>query len=230
MHTIKYYMNNPCEIIRKISEDFSEVKVYPRFMDEELSGAGWCTACMIGGTSSHTCEPYQEVIDVIAETKAAMIIVVENRLLHDEPVEFHAWRTVRAQTESLKKEREELTKLNRETAQETKRLSEYLVALKEQIHDAEYKRENEYGKYLGLKRACETMEDTLNRQQYKIDTCNGFELAMNVGKLRSLFMSDLVLQHLQLNGVDNWDGYEIPEDIEEQVNSELSGLRFKLKS
>jgi len=35
---IKYYMNNSCEVIREISADFSEVKVYPQ-LNEEIEDA-----------------------------------------------------------------------------------------------------------------------------------------------------------------------------------------------
>ena len=86
----KYYMNNICEIIREITPDFSEIKVYPEFR-VDLEGRDWCTECQVGnqGTPTrHTCEEYQEVINALEDVENAIICIVENRLLTSEPIEF----------------------------------------------------------------------------------------------------------------------------------------------
>jgi hypothetical protein len=75
MEHVKYYMNNPCKVIREINENYSEIEVYPKFVDD-VEGSQWCSACMAGsrdGTHiSHECEPYQEVIDYINDSDASM--------------------------------------------------------------------------------------------------------------------------------------------------------------
>jgi hypothetical protein len=42
--------------------------------------------------------------------------------------------------------------------------------------------------------------------------------------LWGLIHSDLLLQHLEDQGVDNWHGYYRPEDLEEQTNQLLKEI------
>lgn len=111
INDMKWYMNNPCKIIRVINDNFVEIEVYPEFADD-ISGSDWCCACMAvagsGAYPSHTCEPYQDVIDKINETDTAMLVVVESRLLQDHPVEFKPMIALRSKANDLLKQSEQL--------------------------------------------------------------------------------------------------------------------------
>ncbi|QQO89725.1 hypothetical protein WYMAN_86 [Vibrio phage Wyman] len=43
--------------------------------------------------------------------------------------------------------------------------------------------------------------------------------------LWGLINSDLLLQHLESEGVDNWSGYYHPEDLDEQTNKLLKEIK-----
>ncbi|QCQ57681.1 hypothetical protein KNV09_gp087 [Vibrio phage Athena] len=43
--------------------------------------------------------------------------------------------------------------------------------------------------------------------------------------LWGLINSDLLLQHLENEGVDNWSGYYHPEDLDEQTNKLLKEIK-----
>lgn len=100
----KWYMNNPCKIIRVINNEFVEIEVYPKFLDD-ISGWNWCVACMgvagDGAHPTHTCAQYQDVIDYINSSDSAMIVVAETRLLQDHPVEFKPMIEMREKTKEL---------------------------------------------------------------------------------------------------------------------------------
>lgn len=91
MLEVKYYMNNPCYIIRDIGGEFSEVKMIPQWV-EGFEGSQWCFGCQVGSNDGshpkHSCDDTQEIIDTINDSQSAIIVMVENRLLQDKPIEF----------------------------------------------------------------------------------------------------------------------------------------------
>lgn len=232
MANIKFYMNNPCEIIRKITDEFSEVKVYPQFMDDELSGAGWCSACMVGGHDgahhSHTCEPYQEVIEAIRDTESSMIIVVENRLLQDNPVEFSTWTLVREQVNAKKAERDSFYDESRKLKSEISEINKELIANKLEIeyssvkasdlrHEIDLLSNKKYQLNLGI----QDIQDSI--------TVGGIRLSISGSYLRECIESKIKLEHLEAGGVDNWEWYgdSLPENIDDLVQAEIETFTVK---
>ncbi len=139
MSELKFYNNNPCEVIRKINDDFSEVAVYPQF-DTDMSGVDWCTECLAsngGASSHHTCEQYQDVIDTIRSNESSIIVIVENRLLASAPVEFKAWKKLKSEIKEMSNEVSELFKHRSKIKSDSNRMIEYLTTLKEEIYQAE---------------------------------------------------------------------------------------------
>jgi hypothetical protein len=208
MEKLKFYNNNPCKVIREINADFSEVEVYPQF-DTDMNGSEWCTECMMGnqGTpSTHTCDEYQEVIDAIRCNEAAMIVIVENRLLANEPIEFKAWEKVKSQVKEMGiAERESL---ERKTAlnKDSKRIADYVVELKEEMYDAERLLED-------TRRAVELNKDkirfikkSISEEESKV-SIGGVSISMNASELKSLIKAKIQLDALEAGGVDNWEWY-----------------------
>lgn len=84
-----YYMNKPCKILKKVTEEVTEILVYPEYIGSaELCGSQWCTPCQIGGTSTHTCSEWQdsinEVIDAIESSeREPVVMMVYAKHLHE---------------------------------------------------------------------------------------------------------------------------------------------------
>lgn len=82
-----YYMNNPCKIVRDITESLVEVVVCINFADG-LEGSSWCEACNISTYASHTCDEYDNVIEQVMEETHEVVCIVEKRLLRDHMIEI----------------------------------------------------------------------------------------------------------------------------------------------
>ncbi|MGL5280344.1 MAG: hypothetical protein ACRC8W_01065 [Plesiomonas shigelloides] len=229
---IKFYMNNPCEIIRKISDDFSEVKVYPKFVDEEMSGSNWCSACMVGGYDgshpTHTCEPYQDVIDYINDTESSMIVVVENRLLNNDPVEFKAWSKLRNQINEMSDTRNKLYSEIREKESIIKSRSQLLCDVNEEIFDAKNSVEVESKKLDSIKQEIYESQKKLSQIDGSVKI-GGLSVSLSIGHVMNLIRSKIILDSLNAGGVDNWEWYyeSMPEeDIDDLVQIQIEQIRL----
>lgn len=225
----RYYMNSPCEIIREISEDFSEVKVYPKFADS-FEGSQWCTECMAGsGYSSHTCEPYQDVIDAINDTQAAMIIVVENRLLHDKPVEFAKWEKAREILKKAENDTKEQREISDGIKKEIFRVNQHLSWLKSCTQDASETLANKNDKISKLENEISQLRRSLSGIKDAV-SINGITLSMSAGSLRELMLTSVKMEALEAGGVDNWEWYGeslTGVDIEAEADKRLSSISIK---
>ena len=144
---IKYYMNNPCVTVRAISEQLCEVQLNVHFA-EDLEGSGWCSECLAGsGYSSHTCEEYQNVLDVIQDEEHSIFCIVECRLLHDKPIEIKAHNFLLEKVDSLKKELKERQELQKEWSKDIKRREKLLDEVREEFK-AVKSAKNEMLKYI----------------------------------------------------------------------------------
>lgn len=226
---IKFYNNNPCKVVRVVNETFSEVEVYPQF-DDDMSGSNWCIECMIGnqGTpSSHTCDIYQEVIDAIHDSKKSILVVVENRLLASEPIEFKAWKKMRDEVDKMRIDKADSLNRKIQAEMESKRLAEYITELKEQIYDAEVKLDN----FQVAIAASESKFDRLNYELGKLDSkisIGSVSITMSASDLKSLISSKIELEALRSGGVDNWEWYDESsidyDDLESEIDKEIKQL------
>lgn len=229
---IKYYMNNPCEVVREVSSDFSEVKVYPQF-DEDMNGGDWCIQCMVGdqGTpSSHTCGEYQEVLEVIRDSEPAMVVIVENRLLCSEPVEFKAWKLMRERTEKMRNEHRDISNDKFNITQEIKTRSQLLVDVNEEIEDAKSKVSSIYDEISNSSRNLSTINDLILEKQDQV-SIGRVQISLTGDDIKRMIRAEIKLQHLENGGVDNWEWYgeSLPDsdEIEKQVQHEIESLSVK---
>ena len=224
---IKYYMNNPCVVIREIANEFSEVKMTPNFADD-ITGSNWCTVCQIGYIDgaglSHTCDEYQNIIDTINDTHAAIVVLVENRLLHDEPVEFKPCVTLVEKNKEL------------EASLEAKRLEyeEFKIRLKiaqKKLDGVKAQTETERSTLSEIRSAIQTASSDLARiQSIK---CGGREVNISLKQLYQLFETQYVFESLKSKGLDNWEWWDesMPSeaDIDAHVAERITNLTTLVK-
>jgi len=209
--TKKYYMNAPCEVIRKISDDFSEVKVYPQFRDD-LEGSQWCTECMVGNQGTpqrHTCDEYQEVIDALQDVENYILCIVENRLLADEPIEFKKIKAldnvIKVKEDIISNNSSTISVLNNKIDIQEKYLEElkgFIAKSEEIIENNKQEMEIYSNKILDLKK------------QYTITTPRNIDITKE--EYEHLLKRDYILNKLEIGGVDNWEWYgeSYPSDEE----------------
>lgn len=199
---MKYYMNAPCRVVREISDDFSEIQVFPKFRDD-LNGRMWCTECMVGnqGTpSTHTCEEYQEVIDALEDVENSMLVIVENRLIADEPIEFKKIVALSLKIDSMEKDLADKSKALASIVSLTEGKREELVQLENKID----RNKEVISEYTG------DIEELSNRlleirKQYTITAPSSVELSKE--EYEKLVKRDFILTKLEAGGVDNWEWY-----------------------
>lgn len=230
MSTIKYYMNNPCEVLREINKDFSEVSVFPQF-DEDMNGGEWCTECMVGnqGTpSTHTCGQYQEALEAIRDSEQQLIVIVENRLLADKPVEFKPLVSARKNIEYLADKTRSADKMLLKIREDTTEAKELFIST---AFDANSARNAVFA----MRRARDLAKSELDAISSNLDrakdavSVGGLSLSMTAGDLKNLIEASIKLERLERWGVDNWEGYgdALPDSdkLESMVDEEIQSLR-----
>ena len=227
---IKFYNNNPCNVVRVINETFSEVEVFPQF-DTDMNGGEWCTECMVGnqGTpQAHTCEAYQDVIDAIRDTESSILVVVENRLLADKPIEFLKWSKLRDEIETKARELEITRNVLFNSKEDVLRLEEYNLSLREDMFTLENDiQELEDTKTKLTERKWELLRE-VHESEDKVKV-GSVMLDMSSSDLKVLLENTIQLECLEKDGVDNWEWYgESFLDDEEmivEVNNRMSGYK-----
>lgn len=237
MSEIKYYNNNPCKVLREVGEGFSEVVVYPHVQDLGMNGGEWCVACQVGGMDgaypSHTCDPYQEVIDVVNGQRddEGVVIIADNRLLHNEMVEWATWKKIKDSCDKLTENYHETRLKTSNLLVENCKVDSKIKTLNEDIRLLEQTKDflldrvntiyNDYQRVKGD--ITQSMEDPL----VVID--NNFKLELSLPTLRSLIKDSIKLEQLENGGVDNWEWYSESIDfdkLDDTVDKELS--RYKV--
>ena len=222
-------MNNPCKVIRQITKEFSEIQVFPKYVEEGLSGSGWCAACMLGDMDgahpTHTCEEYQEVIDHINDTEASMIIVAENRLLQDNPVEFKVWEKLRSEVKSQQERNKQLREENRQLTQSIERRSILLVDINEEICNAEHQCRSISSTTRDLYNERVKLEAVISEMKNKV-LVGGVKVSLTMKDVKEMIEAKVVLQHLEAEGVDNWEWYSesIPDNLTDLIRDEIEQI------
>lgn len=209
---LKFYMNNPCIVIRDI-DDFCEVKINPQFT-MGFDGEQWCHACQVGGGPNipvldHVCDEYQEVIDVINEESAAIIVMVEKRLLHDQPVEQKEYAEAKKRIDSSKAIYQEYSSSVIELKGEKRSLDDQVADLERRMEKINYEidlREKKIEE-LGDKLHDRTVELA------KIDSPGDCEIDMYL-----LLKDSYILSCLESKGVDNWTFFDEAIPSEEEID------------
>ena len=208
----KFYMNNPCKIIREVNEDFVEVEIYPLTEDSTQSGGFYCTPCMVGGTSCHSCGEYQEVIDNInAEREDKCIIsIVEKRLLQDEIVELKQYKKLHDQVVEKHKEYGEIRNKIYDGNQSLKGLQSailYHEATIDNLIEDINKAWKDLDEVQEARRLCHVEVNSLKSTKTKVILEDKFSVNISLDELKGLFEAKHRLDALEQGGVDNWEWY-----------------------
>jgi len=235
MPQIKFYMNNPCVIIREVTEDFSEIKLHPKYTDG-LSGSQWCMPCMAGSSDgshpSHSCEEYQDVIDEINDSESSIIVMAENRLINDKPVEFKALDQVRATINEIKEEISKTRDISKEATIMKGELLNSIISLKSDIESKEAELENTNNECVKLSSRLNSLASSFGEKDSSASLIiGGLTLSMNISSLKSMIKDSIILNHLQKGGVDNWEWYGESMPTEDELNasivSEIQSLKIE---
>lgn len=236
MSTIKYYMNNPCEVIREITPEFSEVKVYKTF-DDEMCGRDWCVGCLAGHTdgtpNSHDCYQYDDVIEALRDEESAIIVIVENRLLADEPVEFKAWDSVRKDIESMRSQRDDVRKETLDLRNEKSRLEKEIPYLVDESRAVAESLARKIEESNACERSANKARKELNSMEAdktRIQVADNILINISLDELRDLIYDSRKLHYLEVDGVDNWEWYgeSFPEDLDEEADSILKTYKLSV--
>ena len=179
-----------------------------------MDGSQWCTGCMAGhmdGTpNSHTCDEAQEIIDAINDEQAAIIVMVESRLLHDAPIEVKKYKAIieKVELESIKynQMRKEIID---DFALKTQRQKE-LEVLRKTAVDTEAAIEDHANR---LARLQQKITDKLNQVRELSDVA-----AVNADYIEAK-KDQFILEKLKQGGVDNWEWYDESLPSDEDIES-----------
>lgn len=240
MSDIKFYNNNPCKVLRKVSDDFSEIVVFPHVQDVELQGSDWCTACQVGGLGgahpSHDCEAYQEVIDVVNSLREeeGIVIIADNRLIQDEMVEWKTWDIIKKRCQEMTDSHNETRKQHCDLLIEKHRLKESIKTLKEEAELLATTNDNINQKinksWDDYQIARDNLQNTKDEQSTMTLDSN-YKVDLSLETLRGLIKDSIKLEQLENGGVDNWEWYSDSVDwdnLDEAVDDEIRSYRVEI--
>lgn len=208
----KYYNNRPVKVLAELESGFSLVTLNLDYKPS-LTGSNWCTACMVGGTSTHTCEEYDEVIDhLMDDCLDEEIMFVPTKMLLDNYVEFKA-------NEELKKNIEEKKSELSELKQSYKDLYLKVEAKKRELADLDaaliLQEENFETSISELKERKAKLESKNRELEIKMDS-----MFVNIPEKELKHMAKCVVElgMLEQGGVDNWQWYGecFPDDYDQE--------------
>lgn len=203
---VKFYQNNPCVIIRDINEDFAEVSISHHYAgDMELTGQ--CEGCCVGDSDnklSCSCDDHSWIIEAVQEEENKLIVVVEKRLLTDNPVEHLALLALNKLTLEARKKLEKTKELHEEWRLSLNSQKAAAKALQVEVDALKLSR----SAYDNLRNQSEqglcNLTDRHNKMLVEI-SCGIKPISMM--EYRALLESQKKLRALEKGGVDNWEWY-----------------------
>jgi hypothetical protein len=154
-----------------------------------------------------------------------MVVIVENRLLADKPIEFKALKEIR-------KRISETSERNEKLLEENKHMSNCLSTALSDLHSVAVEINN--AKDLLVQTTVETNaeRDALAKVNQKISdkitgaNIGGATVDIDGAHLLELITAKITMERLEAGGVDNWEwfGESIGDDIDEAASEELSQL------
>lgn len=207
---VYFYQNNPCIIIRSVGKDFAEVRLSHHFAgDMELTGQ--CEDCNVGDSDnklSCTCDEHSWIIEEIQEEENLLIVMVEKRLLTDQPIEYltiiDLKKQIRKESDSLNKTKElhEEWRLSLLTNQsKVDSLKSEIAALKLSVEaNRNIKDQSEKG--------LDLLTDKYNSMIVYIGKYSKQSHSITMGEYDNLIKRIELLQALEAGGVDNWEWFD----------------------
>ena len=207
---IMFYQNNPCTIVRAISDQFVEICLSHRFA-ADMETTGQCEGCCIGDSDnkiSCTCDDHSWIIEQVQDEENAIICMVETRLLLSKPIEGKAIKKLQDQIVTQQLELATTKELHAEWVASIKAMKQQKEALKSELDGLELSvnaaRNIRNTAELGIKKLSEQHgKMVVEIQSYSIKN-----QTISKREHDELIKRDAVLSALEKGGVDNWEWYE----------------------
>jgi len=195
---VKYYNNRPVVILRNEGEGFYFVCASIN-LTHDVTGSCFCTPCNIGGTSTHKCADSDEIIDAIMdEISDHEVFWVHEKYLMNQPFERKQHDLLVSEIEKQLKEKERLIIDSNKIREEINLLRHVIDNEKEVLADIQQR----------------VLVSQNNAIKYEGETKSIIPEIVNIGSISfnssaflGLIKNSLILNKLQIGGVDNWEWY-----------------------
>jgi hypothetical protein len=221
---IYFYNGNKVKII-EVKDNCDFVLVQAEHVPHtEINGSNFCAACNIGDNDnklSHTCHEADEMIEAILDSQSQSDIYwVDKKFLQNKPLEFVKWEKLNLENkefeykisnakkdlkgfENLKAK--EIVLVNNLISERVK-LTEELSKITEEIQEKQTKKLNWTGE--------------------EFISIDGSKVKISLEKVKKLLKRDIILNMLEVGGVDNWEWYDAAfnktdEKIDQEVLEDL---------
>jgi len=200
-----YYFNNREVVVLRMETPTIAFCVATFDITHGVTGSGFCTACNIGGMSSHDCDEYDYAIEAIMEEISdEQVLWIPVVYLKEKPVEFKANDELLKDIEDKKIALESLIKHVKTLNEEGLDAQDYSRELEDQINDLEAKRDKLGVEVLELDSRKAERELELNT----VIKIQGSDITITAKELLKLYKSDIELDLLNAGKVSSWQWYD----------------------
>lgn len=181
-----------------------------------VEGKYFCHKCMAGGTVSHVCDQYDDVIAAIEESISDQEIIWVPRIyLKDSPVEWLQWEKLQAENERLKAGNQEMRNRYSE-------ISRHLRSIEDKPKKAEELAKQLEIKSIALSEKYQAEVDQLSEKLERVDSISIGTKTISVSEFKEIYLNHLRMQDLDTGGVDNWQWYGESVRDQEDYKTELA--------
>jgi chaperonin cofactor prefoldin len=203
---IYFYQNNPCVIIRTVTDDIVEIQINHKFA-QNMEIAGQCQGCCIGDSDnkiSCTCDEHSWIIEEIQEEDHKLCVMVEVRLLSKTPVEKIQIDRLKKQIADLNCKFSKTKSLHQEWHESLASKKSMFNLVSDEIKVLEQRKESLILLIDGYDSKSERLQKTLDAMLVNI---SGASDSISRYELQKLKNRDDTLSALEAGGVDNWEWY-----------------------
>jgi hypothetical protein len=203
---IYFYQNNPCVIIRTVTDEIVEIQINHKFA-QNMELAGQCQGCCIGDSDnkiSCTCDEHSWIIEEIQEEDHKLCVMVEVRLLSKTPVEKIQIDRLKKQIADLNCKFSKTKSLHQEWHKSLASKKSMFNLVSDEIKVLEQRKESLMLLIDGYDSKSEGLQKTLDAMLINI---SGASDSISRYELQKLKNRDDTLSALEAGGVDNWEWY-----------------------
>jgi hypothetical protein len=203
---IYFYQNNPCVIVRTVTDDIVEIQINHKFA-QNMEIAGQCQGCCIGDSDnkiSCTCDEHSWIIEEIQEEDHKLCVMVEVRLLSKTPVEKIQIDRLKKQIADLNCKFSKTKSLHQEWHESLASKKSMFNLVSDEIKVLEQRKESLMLLIDGYDSKSKGLQKTLDAMLINI---SGSSDSISRYELQKLKNRDDTLSALEAGGVDNWEWY-----------------------
>jgi len=209
---IKFYMNNPCVIIRDINEEFCEIQLNTHFA-ANIEAENYCTPSECrspmssGEAAQEEYDQAEAILEDIQNEEHSIICMIEKRLLHDKPVEMLLIKSLQVKIKDLEYEFNKTKSLHEEWRRSSKHHESKVKELSFKISGLNLTIEN-----LNIEKEIATKGISKLSEMHKktlvdIGKYSSGAKQITIAQYNHLVERNDILLALEHGGVDNWDNY-----------------------